>query len=537
MPAFLFNLLKWADMPGRKTEKLKTVCLFLITAAFSLTACRAPQKTDMRTLAPLGTLVYLETNDVAAALESLTASPAFQTLVQAKPDFAALQNIQLAVVVTGFDTSEENSVLSLKPRFVAVVETHAWSWQTVSLAENQLDTFVRKNYGETAKLEKKDQDGGKYFVWTADDNRQVFAFVQDSLIYFGNDAAAIEKCLAVKKGETENLTRNESFTRVYGEKNLAFGYASTDGIKRIADLAGVSVAVNASDETDERIFIARILPQILQNTTKEIVWMANRTENGIEDRYAVNLTDETASGLKENLNSNADITTDSVKFLPTDVFSATRYNLTNPSAAWRSSMLLTAKNTDALSGKMLIGFSGRLLEPYGVSEADIFLSAGHSPITTAQFDAEGAKSVTIAEVKDSDKLKSSISKEIDFNQPPKKLLNAEIWFSEDKSLAAAFIAGKLILGDGESVLECLNAKLSRPNAVFQRFAESRAVAATFGTDVDSADKIAKVLANKIDPNRRLATFYTTETRLTAGGFERVTISDFGLIGAILKNIE
>ena len=485
---------------------------------------------------PSDTLVYLETNDVAAMLETLTTSQAFQMLAKNKPDFSALNNIQLAVAVTGFETSESNTALNLKPRFVAVAETHTWNWQTVSLVENQLDKFVRKNYGETAKLEKTDKDGGRFFTWTADDQRQVFAFVQGSLIYFGNDAAAIEKCSAVKKGAAESLAQNEFFARAYSDKNTAFGYVSNDGVRRIADIAGVLLAVGAADETDEKSFIARVVPQILQNTTKEIVWTANRTTHGIEDKYTVDLTDETASGLKEILLTKPDSPNDFAAFLPSDVYSATRYNLNDPLIAWRGSLLLTAKNTDAVSGKILIGFSAKLLEPYGISDAETFLSAVDSPIATAQFDAEGEKSITVATVKISDKLKTSLLKEFDFKKPPEKISNAEIWFSDDKNSAAAFVENKLILGDGASVLKCLQARSGAKNPAFQRFAASRSLAATFGTDADSADKIVKVLANVKDENRKLATFYTTETRLTETGFERVTVSDFGLIGTILGKL-
>ncbi|MCY7375537.1 MAG: hypothetical protein LH472_06150 [Pyrinomonadaceae bacterium] len=494
----------------------------------------------MRKLAPRETLVYLETNDVGEMLESLTASPAFQTLAKDKQEFSALKNIQIAVAVTGFETSEENSVLNLKPRFVAIAETHAWNWQTVSLVENQIDNFVRKNYGDSAKLETVDKNDGKFFTWTANDNRRVFALAQNSLIYFGNDASAIEKCLAVKKGEAESLAQNESFTRVAAENNLASGYVSTDGVRQIANLAGVSVAVNASEEIDERSFIARIVPQILQNTTREIVWTANRVERGIEDKFSVNLMDETAFVLKKTLNSKTDSLTNFADFLPSDTFAATFYNLKNPLISWRGSLALTAKNTDALSGKILIEFSDKLLEPYGIADAETFLGAVDAPIITAQFDADGEKSVSIAAVKDLGKLKAAISKEIDFESPPEKRSGAEVWFSANRGLAAAFIEIKLILGDGESVLKCLQAKVRgqslAKNSAFQAFAESRAVAATFGKDADSAEKIAAVLANAKDEHRKLATFYTTETRLTESGFERVTVSDFGLIGTILENL-
>ncbi len=515
------------------------VFLFLLGAAFCLTACRSSRKTDLRKLAPRETILYLETNDVAATLDALTASPAFQTLAE-KKDFSALVNVQMVVAVTGFETSEKDSTLNLKPRFVAVADIHAWNWQAVSLVENQIDGFVRKNYGAAAKVERIEKDGGAFFTWTAEDSRRVFAFVQDGLIYFGNDADAIEKCLAVKKGTGESLAQNESFARAYTENNLAFGYVSSEGVKQIAALAGVSVAVNASEEADERSFIARILPQILQNTTQEIVWTANRASGGIEDKFSVALKPETVSALKDFLISDSVSPDDFSEFLPSDTYSATRYNFKNPSTAWRGSILLTARNTDALSGKILSKFSDKLLEPYGIGAAESFLDSITAPILTAQFDAEGAKSVTMATIADAAKLKLSILEEIDFNSPPEKKFDAEIWFSADKNLAAAFVANKIILGDGESVLKCLAArqaeKKAANNSAFQRFTASRDVAATFGTDADSAEKIVAVLGNAKNANLKLATFYTIETRLTASGFERVTVSDFGFIGTILKNL-
>jgi hypothetical protein len=75
-----------------------------------------------------------------------------------------------------------------------------------------------------------------------------------------------------------------------------------------------------------------------------------------------------------------------------------------------------------------------LLEPYGISNAENFLSQIDSEILTAQFDAAGEKSAAIVTVKDARKLKSSISKEINFQSAPTMQQGAEIWFSEDKRI-------------------------------------------------------------------------------------------------------
>jgi hypothetical protein len=535
---------------GKKRNKvfiLFSLRLCVSTALFIFASCQS-KPTDLRALAPAETLVYLEAKDLSKTLYALTENEAFRQAAKDKPNFSALENVQFAVAVTGFEATEnklteENSVLNFKPHFVAIVDTHAWNWQTISLAENQINNFVKDVYGEEAGLEKSERNDGKWFVWTSKTGDKVFAFVRESQIFFGNDAAAIEKCMAVKNGESDSLLKNESLSRAYAsnsENNLAFGYVSPEGVAQISNLAGVSVASETAEEAQGQSFIARVLPQILRNTTREIIWTAQKNGNKIEDKLSISLTPESGSVLKETLAQGGETQTNSAEFLPSNVFSTTRYNLKNPQVAWRSLLLVSAKNTDALSGNLIIQFSDKVLESYGISDAEMFLSAVDSEIFTAKFDAEGEKSVTIATVKDAEKIKKSLL-EISFKSPAEKYLNAEIWYSEDKQTAAAFAENKFILGDTESVLKCLEAKLNEQNfpknQVFQKFAGSKAAAITFAKDSDSAEKIVGILSESKGENKKFVTDYLTETRFSEKGIERKSLSDFGLIGSIIEQLK
>jgi hypothetical protein len=531
---------------GKKEERIFIFYFLLFTFTFFASCNSKP--TDLRALAPAETLVYLETKDLAKALYALTENEAFRQAAKDKPNFSVLENVQFAVAVTGFEATEnklteENSVLNFKPHFVAIADTHAWNWQTISLAENQINNFVKDVYGEETGLEKSERSDGKWFVWTSKTNDKVFAFVRESQIFFGNDAAAIEKCMAVKNGESDSLLKNESLSRAYAtnsENNLAFGYVSPEGVAQISNLAGVSVASETAEEAEGQSFIARVLPQILRGTTREIVWTAQKTENKIEDKLSISLTPESGSVLKETLAQNAEAQTNSAEFLPANVFSTTRYNLKNPQVAWRSLLLVSAKNTDSLSGNLIIQFSDKVLESYGISDAEMFLSAVGPEIWTAKFDAAGEKSVTIATARDPEKIKKSLL-EISFKPPPEKYLNGEIWYSEDKQTAAAFAENKFILGDTESVLKCLEAKLNAQNftkdQIFQKFTEGKAAAITFAKDSESVEKIVGILSEPKDENKRFITDYFTETRFTEKGIERKSVSDFGLIGSIIEQLK
>lgn len=545
---------------NKKTKLLRfpafIFCLFTFTFCLS---CSSPP-TDLRTLAPADTLVYLETNDLGKTLAALTESKAFQDAAKRKPDLAALAGMQTAIAVTGFEASEnqvtpENSVLNFKPRFVAIADTHTWNRYALSFTEERLGEFVNETYGGEVTLDAADKSGGKSFVWTAKDGRKVYAFVKDSKIFFSNDSAALEKSLAVFRGEADSLVKNESLAKMRdgaAKDALAFGYVSTDGIAQISNLAGVSTALEATDDDEGRSFIARVLPQVLRNSTREIFWTATKTEAGIEDKYTAFLTPENSSVLKETLVPPAQKESKKlIAFIPPDAFSATRYNLQNPQIGWRSLLLVAGKNSDAASAKILTAFSGSLLEPYGVSDAETFLSAVDPEIWTVNFDAEGEKSAVVVSFdsdEDFEKLKKSIAG-INFKKPAETAPGGMVWTSDDKDTTVSFTAVPpdkkfLILGDSESVKKCREASFSYLNkeaspqyrGFYDKFAENNnAVAVTYGKN--ATEKVIEVLGEKKAENAQLLTNYTTETRFNASGIERTTVSPFGLIGRILEQFE
>lgn len=525
---------------------------------FAFISCNPPL-VDLRTFAPADALVYLETKDLGSALDALTESKAFQEAAKKKPDFSAIRGTPTAVIVTGFEASEnqvtaENSVLNFKPRFVAIADTRTWNRYALQFTEETLGNFVNETYGGEVTLDSSDKNGGKSFVWTAKDSRKVFAFVKDGKIFFSNDETALEKVLAVSRGEADSLVKNESLAKMRGtsENALAFGYVSTDGIAQISNLAGVSTALDATDDEDGRSFIARVLPQILRGSVKEVFWTATKTEQGIEDKYTISLAPETTNVFKETLVPAAAAQNESkaktIAFVPPDAYSITRYNLQNPQIAWRSLLLVAGKNADAASAKILIAYSGSLLEPYGIVDAETFLSAVDSEIWTINFDAEGEKSAVVVSLKSGEleEIKKSVSG-IDFKKPPENAVGI-VWHSEDKETSFLIngTPGKnpvLILGDAESVKKCNENNFSyltkegssQYRSFYDKFAENNAVAVTYGKD--STEKTVEALSEKKAENIQVLTNFTTETRFNANGIERKTVSPFGMIGQILEQFD
>ena len=242
--------------------------------------------------------------------------------------------------------------------------------------------------------------------------------------------------------------------------------------------------------------------------------------------------------MKETIVPNTNNGQTSAEFLPAEIFSATRYNLENPQIAWRSLLITAAKQLDETSAKILLAFSDSFFVSYGVSNGENFLSSVGSEIWTARFDAEGDKSAAIVKIKDAEKLKSSLVEDFDFKTSGEKNSGAEIFNAKTENISAAFIGENLIIGDSESVLKCLNAKISGQNFAktgkFTEISGSNAVALTFSNDIDSAKETAKVLGNLKNENEQVFSTFITETRFVGRGFERKTVSDFGFIGTILK---
>lgn len=512
--------------------------VFICVHLWLISSCSS-NLTDPRSVAPADSLVYLETRDLGKAVGVIVSNPKLKEAATALPDVSILNGMEMAVAVTGFETSEqaiteENSVLNFQPRFVAVLETHKWNYQVIGFVEEKLGLFISEAYGGEATLETSDKHGGKYFVWSGQDGRKAFALVVGSLIYFGNDESAIEKCLAVQRGEAESIAKNPKITT--GER-LAFGYVSPDGVAQIANIAGISLAKQSSEEGDVQSFIARVLPELLRNSLKEATWTATQTEHGIADDYVIGLNDEVSKVFGETIVPSGTKPDEKLTAaLPLAAASFTRYDLRDPQVAWRSVLLSAQKLTDQATGNILLAFSSSLFEPYGIDDPEMFLSSIGPIVHTVKFDESGDKVLVIATVKDAEKVKRSLAKEIDFKKPPERIGNADSWLSRDSDVRVIFDGTTLVVGDPqetEKLVSNLNNAFGK-NHLYPLFASSTAASVTFGSDTAIALRIADVLSERKPETAAISTYSLTETRFNQNGMERRTVSDFGLIGTIIS---
>ncbi|KXK05277.1 MAG: hypothetical protein UZ17_ACD001000701 [Acidobacteria bacterium OLB17] len=309
---------------------MKAVLIFIVVSiSLGFVSCASP-RADLRALVPAETIIYLETDDIGASLRSVFESRPLKESKVKVPNLSALDGIQAAVAITGFEMheeklSDEQSVGKITPRFALIADTHGWNFQARGFAETKLASFVADIYGGEPKLEKSEKEGGSYYAWTAADGRKAFALVIGSMIYFGNDESVIEHCLAAKKGEMPAF--DAKALHQPSPENLAYGYISPDGMAQLANVLGIRLASESAEQGEVRTAIAGILPRLIRGAVSDVHWTAKKTDKGIEDRWEIEMPKEIAAVLSETL-APSDEPADqaAASLIPANAVSATRYS-------------------------------------------------------------------------------------------------------------------------------------------------------------------------------------------------------------------
>lgn len=441
----------------------------LFAVSLSFVSC-GDSPTGLRSLAPRDSVIYIETPDIGRLLKTL-AENSGAARDAGSLDPSILDGVELAVAVTGFSASElqvtdAESVLNFKPQFTLIADTHAWSWQVKPILEGSIGKFVATAYGPGTKLETGVRDGFERYTWTAPDGRKAFAAVKGTLVFFSNSEGGVDAALAVSEKKAESLLLNERLSIQYANAagKLAFGFVSKDGVKQLSQFAGVSTAIDSSEELapGQQSAVAGVLSQVIGNAVEEIVWTSVAESGEMVDVIDIRLANDISKALVESMRPESKSDDGIFRLVPGDAYSVTRYNLRNPRVAFRSLILASAAKIEGPASALMAPIGASLLEPYGVEDPEGFLSACEPFIVTVQFDEDGDKSAAIVKIAGAGRQEAE---------------SERLKISESGDLASTWVGDYLVLGDPDSVKRCLAA-------------ETRDAAAPEGTRLNSAPKFA-----------------------------------------------
>ncbi|MDQ4123591.1 MAG: hypothetical protein M3209_19305 [Acidobacteriota bacterium] len=518
-----------------------------------------PTRVEMAGYVPADVLVYFEGDDLPGIFQDFTATDAWRELAPqfgVRKDFGSFGGLsrflananlgstetlvfgrsQVAVALMNVEAAGAEDALKIKPRYAVIIETKTTQSRAGHFVEKQIGAFARSQFNE-ASLEKLEREGLNWTIFrSVRDERRIFAAVDGGTIIFGNDETAIKSCFEAKNQLRPSLAQSPHLAEMRAEteagKALVFGFVTNEGVRKLSQIGAVLFAVQIAEEPAAMSLIAQSLPPMIEKTVAGIGWTARAANGKIEDRYFFNLLPDFSARLKEPLAVSNQTTNEAANFLPAETKSVTTYNLKDAGAAWRGIVLAFSAKLDTLGAAAFAQVAGKLLEPYGVRQPNDFLSASGGELTTARLSEKENETVAIVKIGDANKMLATI-------EPA----------SKENNRAAAFTNGMLLLGENEDVAKCLAAREnSLANTDFwQGFAKTKLSAnppliRTFSRDTESAAQFVRIFGDEklkqktpdLSKNQSL-TISIAETSLHDNGFERRTLSPFGLIGTLTVN--
>jgi hypothetical protein len=518
-----------------------TKFLLLIAAVFCF-SCREPQKAELKTYLPLGTLIYLETGDLSKVGAVFTGNKYWQELSGQKAGYLSfLQNKQAALAVVGFGSSDAGTALQVRPEIALVIDTQSSEAQASAGAEKVLKELSRRFSGGEPQIEKQQRDNLSWMSAPGSDGKNIYATVLGPVILIANNENTLKLCLDVKQGRAENLVASAELAQAkeqYGAPDaIAFGFISPAGVKAVSDYLSIAYAMKSSENSLVREMISGVAPDMLQKTVESVAWSARATGTSVEDTYFIKTEKEFGGTVAQTVKPSAPTQGTQGEcdpgFIPRGVFSISCYRLEDPQLAWRGALLSIGGKLDQGPRKIFEDLSQQLLKPYGIDDPELFLSAVTVPIITVRFDADGDSAAAIVKVKDKEKLKASIAQSFDVKSAGEQKDEAESWTSRDKEFIAAFAGDYLIIGNAAAVTECLRAK-SGDNLAPKFSAESAGAILLTQQKDDSAMRILSEMAAEQGKTVDVMSYAVVETRVEPRGIRRKSVSAFGLFGEIFR---
>lgn len=535
---------------------LRRVVLVIILVLFLAAVwiwLNRPQRVDMSAFAPASALIYLESNSLMEVADGITATDTWKLakplIGDTKSDWPStrtrrliaftgigptasviLARAQVAMVMLDLGTREEADTMTLKPEAALLIETHTSKRRIKTTVEQLLQTFAERFY-ERPSLRRIIIDGDEFLVWSAaDNNRQIVAVIDDSLVILANSDRAVKACLEARRGLRPSLSNGPELQQMKNNLRadgaLAFGFVPSSHASELMALATPVALGRAPGGAQIDSLVARSAAKILSSAG----WSARLVDGAIEDHYFFALNPAVVARMRPVFQSREQASAPTA-FVPGDVQSVTVYRFKQPDQTWRELQTTLSSQLDTLSAVLVTSVLKSGLTPYGVDDPEKFLRLVGPDVMTLRLKANEASSVLIAQVRDEPGLRA--------------LLQSSASHTPDdgqRKLTVHYQSSYVLLGSTDDVQRCVQAsneqKLkhfgSEPTAAIVTYSDDSQRVADFISAVARAQNTTPKINDVTALQQTVQLPYAvTETTLSEFGLDRRTRSPLGQFSALV----
>jgi len=550
---------------------LGLVLLVVLLAALWLWIS-APGKVDLANYAPADSMLYVEFNSLADVAHAIQYTDVWQAAAPithsaprndsrllttaARAGVAPIESVlfartQVALVVLGLNTIEQDDTLKVRPEIALIAETHTAKWRTKPVMVDVVKRLANYVYGASSCV---GPNGDRFECSLPGGDRKLVGLIHGTAIILANSDSALARCVEVREGTRPSMATDPEFVRsrlsVATPQSLGFGYISSgNSAKLFSWAAPLSMGLAPTDQQLQQL-LAASAGKILGG----IAWTALPAGGGIEDRFVFSLEPGVATRLQPAFETAAR-DENFWKLVPDSFQTLTIYRSREPATAWSSLNAAVSSKLDAVSAVLF----GTLLKSsvlvYGIENPNEALAALSPPLLTVRSaGAEG--SVLIGRLSDEARLRRSLEQTVKGAGAPQILVGLQADPDPAREFTVLVADGFAVLGKTENVrpllVELRNGRLAsaeEKKTVQDAARESTAAIVTYSNDEARLTNFISTLL--LLQGRRLSndefaklqntfgrsSFAATETRLSAAGIERTTRSAFGQFSTFIALLQ
>jgi hypothetical protein len=548
---------------------LTLTALLLIVAVASFWWNR-PTKADMADYVPADSLIYIEINSINDIINAINKTDVWKAvspsiglsnqpnttshLLAARLGLAPIQAVlasraQMALVIVGVNTAEQDDLLRVKPEVALVVETHTSKWRMKSAAIEDIKHLAEFAYGTSACTERS-ADVDYVECLEPKGSRKIIGAIDGTIMIIGNSEKAVDSCLAVRRGQRPSLHTDVEMVQLRrqlrSDSNLSFGYVSQKNAARLISLGGPLLLGRAPDDRQ----LERLLNDSASKILRSIAWTSSTKSGAIEDHYQISLDPDVIKHLGPAFQTSS-FDDDFWKMVPASFRSVTLYRSNSPQAAWSSLDSAVASKLDAVSSVIFATVLKSGLSGYGIEDPRKLITVLEAPVLTIR-PTLGESSLLVARVKDEEAARRELTNAFLKDGKTQVLNGIQSDPDRAKEFTAVFLNGFLLLGKTESVMVYLaqlrnNEVLGTDRAkTLTQVVNEDAGVVTYNNDrnsiINTIAALSRIGGRRVSDaelaaiSDRISQFEvsSTESTLNSNGIERRTKSAFGQFGSLIS---